>query len=204
MGINIFGSSGFAKEVYCICQRLGYKIDNFIDDSDISEKRFLCGIPLINEHNCNYNSPAIVAVGTPIIREKIVNKILDINRKTSFVTLIDPCARILSDTVKMGTGCIICAGVVITCDVTLCDFVHVNLNSTIGHDCHINDYNTFSPLVGISGHVKTGKRVYFGTTSSCHEKVDIVDDVIIGMGSVVIKNIKEKGTYIGVPTRKIK
>jgi len=204
MGINIFGSSGFAKEVYCICKRLKYNIEAFVDENNEKEPRFLCGIPLINENECNYDLPAIIAVGNPKIKEKIRNKLININDKTNFITLIDPSANLLSDTIKIGTGCIICAGVIITCDVTLGNFVHVNLNSTIGHDSNIGDFTTMAPLVGISGRTKIGKRVYFGTTASCHEEIEITDDVIIGMGTTVIKNIKEKGTYIGVPEKRIK
>jgi UDP-N-acetylbacillosamine N-acetyltransferase len=36
------------------------------------------------------------------------------------------------------------------------------------------------------------------------DKISVCDDVIIGAGSVVIKNITESGTYVGNPARKVK
>jgi serine acetyltransferase len=48
----------------------------------------------------------------------------------------------------------------------------------------------------------TGDRVFVGIGASIVNNVSICDDVIIGAGGVVIKDIDEKGTYVGVPARK--
>jgi serine acetyltransferase len=34
--------------------------------------------------------------------------------------------------------------------------------------------------------------------------MSICDDVIIGAGAVVLSNITEKGTYVGIPAKRIK
>ena len=56
----------------------------------------------------------------------------------------------------------------------------------------------------VSGNVKIHDCVYMGTNSSIKEKTSIHSLVTIGMGSAVIKNINESGTYVGVPSKKIK
>ena len=81
---------------------------------------------------------------------------------------------------------------------------HLNLITTIGHDCSIGDYFTTAPGVQISGNEIIGDRVYFGTRSCVKEKIHICDDVTIGMNSGVVKKITESGTYIGTPAKKIK
>ena len=99
---------------------------------------------------------------------------------------------------------IICSGTIITTNVKLGKHTHLNLHTTIGHDCVIGDYFTTAPGVQISGNENIGNRVYFGTRSCVKQKITICDDVIIGMNAGVVKNITESGTYIGTPAKKIK
>ena len=56
----------------------------------------------------------------------------------------------------------------------------------------------------ISGDVIIGDRVYLGTNSTIIEKISVCSDVVIGANSVVVKDINENGTYVGVPSKKIK
>jgi len=198
--VYIFGSAGFAKEVWTICNRQGIIVNYFVDKNNIGKK--VCNIPIIpdDKYDAKYN--AIIALGNPNLRQKIAEFVEKKNGK--FQTLIDPRASILDpNSIKISEGCIICAGVVITIDVFLGKHCHVNLNSTIGHDTQIGDYVTISPGVNISGNVKIGKNCYLGTNAAIKEHINICDNVTVGMGSIVVKNIEEPGTYIGIPARRI-
>jgi len=42
-----------------------------------------------------------------------------------------------------------------------------------------------------------------GNNSSVREKINICDNVTIGLNGGVIKNITEPGTYVGTPVKKI-
>ena len=125
-------------------------------------------------------------------------------KDTKYFTYIHPSAQIHGENVEIGEGSIICAGSIITTNIKIGKHAHINLITTIGHDCIIGDYFTSAPGVQISGNEKIGDRVYFGTRSCMKEKLIICDDVIIGMNSGVIKNITESGTYVGTPPVKIK
>jgi serine acetyltransferase len=46
-------------------------------------------------------------------------------------------------------------------------------------------------------------RVDVGTQASFRQNVRICDDAIIGMGAVVVKDIVEAGTYVGMPAKKV-
>ena len=58
--------------------------------------------------------------------------------------------------------------------------------------------------VKIDGRVSLGDRCFVSAGAVIIDKVTICDDVIIGAGTIVIKDITEKGTYVGNPARKIK
>jgi len=202
MNINIFGASGFAKEVYALVKRLGHTPVAFVDKENGEP---IYGVPVISEEYYNPAIPIVIALGNPSLRSKVVNNILQKFPYARFPVLCDPTVQLLDpSTINIGKGTIICAGTILTCDIQLGDFSILNLSTTIGHDCVLGDYFTTAPGVNISGKVKTGKKIYFGTNSSCIEDINITDTVTIGMGSVVIKDIPESGTYVGTPIKKIK
>ena len=49
-----------------------------------------------------------------------------------------------------------------------------------------------------------GDRVLIGSQSCIREGIEVCSDAIIGMGAVVVKDIKEPGVYVGNPAKRIK
>lgn len=71
----IYGAGGFAKEVYWLALQCGYVVDAFID---LHEGGSYNGTPIKDEsHFDSINHLAVVAVGSPKVREKIVNQIIN-------------------------------------------------------------------------------------------------------------------------------
>ena len=54
------------------------------------------------------------------------------------------------------------------------------------------------------GEITIGNNVYVGTNAIILPNVHITDNVIIGAGAVVSKDITEDGVYVGVPARRVK
>jgi len=80
----------------------------------------------------------------------------------------------------------------------------LNRGNHVGHDCRIGDYFSAMPNSVIGGNVTIGDNVYMGSCSNIREKIEVCSNVTIGMNSAVVKNIKEPGIYVGVPSKKIK
>jgi sugar O-acyltransferase (sialic acid O-acetyltransferase NeuD family) len=194
--ICIFGSGGFAKEVYALALDCGYHISAFID---VKEGDNVLGKPV---KTIDYYDPekhvGVLGIGSPKIREKIVKE----NPHVEWISLVHPNAVISHLNIKIGKGAVICANSIITTDITIGDFTQLNLATTIGHDCVIGDYFTTAPGVHISGNCNIGDRVYFGTGSSIKEKLNVISDSVIGAGACVLKNIIESGIYVGIPAIK--
>ena len=55
----------------------------------------------------------------------------------------------------------------------------------------------------ISGHCEIGNYNYIGTNANLIPNIKTEKNITIGVGSVVIKNLKKEGTYFGVPAIKI-
>lgn len=196
---GIIGAGGFGREVYWSLNPIERnKTVFFVDDVywDGSDDKIL---PLSLFETDKYE--VIVAIGDPNDRKHIIDRL---PKSTKFFTHIHPSAQILGDNVNIGEGSIICAGSILTTNIKLGKHVHLNLQTTIGHDCVIGDYFTTAPGVKVSGNCLISDLVYIGTNGSIKEKITICGSVTIGLNAGVVKNIYEPGTYIGTPAKKIK
>ena len=61
-----------------------------------------------------------------------------------------------------------------------------------------------SPNVTCCGTVTIGELTHIGAGATIKNNINITDECIIGAGAVVVKDIQEKGTYVGVPAQKMK
>jgi acetyltransferase-like isoleucine patch superfamily enzyme len=53
----------------------------------------------------------------------------------------------------------------------------------------------------VSGNAKIGESVYLGTNSAVGEKLNLCDDLVVGMGAAVVRDINTSGVYVGVPAK---
>jgi len=90
----------------------------------------------------------------------------------------------------------------------ICDLVIIGDKCFIGHGVmFINDlFSEGGPANGDKSKwksTKVGNNVSIGSNATILP-VEICDNVVIGAGSVVTKNIVQSGTYVGNPAKKIK
>ena len=205
--ILVYGASGFGREVVWLAEKCGvYEVVGFIDDDVSKQGTILNKIPVISLEKAYEQFPeAFVAsgVGNPKIRELIVEKTGATG--FNFETIIHPRVE-CSKWVQIGEGTVICAGNILTTNITLGKHVQINLDCTIGHDVIMGDFTTLAPGVHVSGWVHFGKRVYIGTgavfiNGTEDSPLVIGDDAIIGAGACVTKSIPTGETWGGVPAR---
>lgn len=188
MNLAIIGAGGFGREVYHSFKQ------NFVEVRFYAEDEYSGGQVKPLSSFDHTKEKAVIAIADPKQRQRIAESM---PKNTIFATLIHPSVIILDSTTVL-SGSIICANCVLTTNVMVGKHTHLNLGTTVGHDSHLGNYFTTAPAVNISGNVTTDKRVYIGTNSSVREKTTICEDVTIGMGSVVLNDIEEPGTYVGL------
>lgn len=191
----LIGAGGFAKEIKA--QMGDSEMKCFVDDKFWK----------VNNENiyplsklCIEEYEVLVTIGDPKERFNLIKRL---PIETKYFTFIHPSSLIFSD-IEIGEGSIICAGCILTTNIKIGKYTHLNLHTTIGHDCIIGDYFTTAPGSKISGNCTIGDNVYLGTNSSIRQKINICNDVTIGLNAGVVKDIVESGTYVGVPAKKIR
>lgn len=207
--IAIVGAGGFGKETLVMINqinaiKLHWQVIGFFDDG-IQRDSLVAGLRVLGNvddlNNYEKELSVVIAVGDPRTKKMIVDKIR--NPMLNFPSLIHPVATI-GENIKAGAGCIITAGCRLTIDITLNDFVLLNLNTTIGHDVSIGSYSSIMPGVHLSGYVHVGEEVLIGTGASVLQHVSIADRVVVGAGAVVNRSVEKGRTVAGVPARPIK
>lgn len=208
--VAIIGAGGFGREVAWLIERINEKnkqwnILGFVDDSDATQGTTINGYPVLgkNDYLKDYKGYVICAIGSSVTRKRVIELILNINSNIKFATVIDP-SVVMSKLVEIGKGCIICANTILTTNVKIGDFCTINLACTIGHDAVLEDYVTLYPTVNVSGNTHYGELVELGTGTQIIQGKTIGARTIVGAGSVVVKDLPENCTAVGVPAKPIK
>jgi len=76
--------------------------------------------------------------------------------------------------------------------------------TNIGHNCDIGRRTVMAAGVILNGGVKVGNNCWFASGVLVRHYVNICDNVVIGLGSVVVKDITEPGIYVGNPAKYLK
>lgn len=205
--IYIIGASGFGREVAWLIEELDeFNVIGFVDDNKEIQDKKINDIPVVGGISFlidqKEETNVVIAIGNPTIRYKIYEQLKE-NKNIKFPNIIAKDVR-LSNTNEMGMGNIICTQSILTVNITLGNFNHINLDCTVGHDVILHDFVTVYPSVNISGNVEVGNYSELGTGTKIIQGKSVTENVIIGAGSVVIKDLIEKGTYVGLPVRKVK
>lgn len=208
--IVIIGAGGFGREVQWLIERINAKeiiwqLKGYIDDgieagTKINGYPVLGGIDYLLEMEEEIS--VVCAIGSAQIRKKVIEKISNKNN-IEFPNLIDPNVQ-MSNYIELGRGNVICAGSILTVNISVGDFTIVNLDCTVGHDVILNSFVTVYPSVNISGCVKIGECTEIGTGTKIIQGKTIGNKVILGAGAVVVKDIEIPGTYVGVPVKAVK
>ncbi|MFC3160367.1 sugar O-acyltransferase, sialic acid O-acetyltransferase NeuD family [Chryseobacterium arachidis] len=107
-------------------------------------------------------------------------------------------------TSKIMPGTVIYPGTILDKNVVISENCLLNLGCVIAHDSTIGDHSFLAPAVKIAGFVTVGEKCFLGINSTIIDNKKITNDVKLGGGSTVTKDIDEPGTYVGSPARKIK
>lgn len=208
--IILIGGGEHAKVVVSVIRKIKkFKIIGYVD---IENQGNLLGIVYLGNDDVlpdvkmKYPScSAIISIGMLSTsdaqkREQLYHYAKSLGYK--FPPIISPNA-VINDNIKIGDGTVIFDGVIMNVGTIVGIGVILNTGSSIDHDCDVGNFSHIAPGVVLSGGVKIGKQVLIGVGSIITEHKVIIDNSIIGAGSLVVKDITEPGMYLGNPARLI-
>lgn len=200
----IYGAGGLGREVLSfVAGSDQWEVVGFIDDGP-SKKSIIKGIKVIGgmETVNALKEPVSIAlaIGDPVLKTAIRSGLT--NPYINFPVLKHPSALLQDpESVQIGEGSILTAGVIVTTDVTIGKCVLINLNTTVGHNTFIGDYTSIMPGANIAGNVRIGECVLVGSGANIINNVSLGDHCKVGMGAAVIQDVLARVTVVGVPAK---
>lgn len=201
----IVGAGGHGIEIAWLAKRCQRKIKGFLDSTPEKQNTQIMGLDILGpiENAQQYiECEFIIAIGNPRARKKIIDNFFN-DEKFIFATLIDP-QVIVGQDVMIGEGSMICAGSILTVNVSIGQHCIVNINSTLSHGVHIDNFVTIAPNVSISGDVKLKDCVEIGANATLREKLTVQEGAMIGMGAVLTKDVEKNHVMVGNPAKLLK
>lgn len=204
----ILGSGGFAREIAWLVSHINragavqWNLIGFWSSDPGAIGQSINSVEVIEPRRIHERSSpmfAVVAIGDPRVRERAVGEAG--RAGLPFATLVHPGVLLDEATITVGSGSIICAGNLLTTNITIGAHVIVNLDCTIGHDCVLEDFVTVSPGCHLSGHTTVRRSAYLGTGLVTAEHHEIGRGAIVGAQAAVVRDIEPGVTAVGVPAK---
>lgn len=198
----LVGGGGHCKSVIEVAESAGFVIKGILDlpeniGHDILGYRVIGtddDIPL-------YVSEAdfVVTLGfikNPLLRIQLHDKIEGAGGHLA--TIIASSAQI-SRHAKIGVGTVVLHQACVNADASIGKGCIINTFANIEHDAVIDDYCHISTGAMVNGNCQVGESTFLGSQSVMVNRTSIAEGCIVAAGSMVRKNLLQKGLYSGNP-----
>lgn len=196
--VHVIGSGGHAKVVIATLQAASLEIAAIYDDDERRWGTSLMGISVkgpIQLLEKIAGQSAVIAIGNNEVRRRLSQ-----NLKLRWISAIHPMAYVHSS-VQIGAGTVIFAGAVVQPDAVVGDHVIVNSSATVDHDSVLEDFVHIAPGAHLAGNVRVRQGAFLGIGSAAIPGVEIGAWSTVGAGAVVVRDVPQKSTVIGVPAK---
>jgi sugar O-acyltransferase (sialic acid O-acetyltransferase NeuD family) len=143
---------------------------------------------------------AVVAIGNNHLRMELQSKLVAAGFEV--VTIVHPSAQV-SRFARLGAGCVVFANAVVNVDAEVGDAAIINTAATIDHDCRLGKGIHVAPGANLGGGVTVGDFSWIGIGAAVRHYIAIGADVAVGAGAVVVSNIEDGVTAVGMPASPI-
>lgn len=195
--VIMLGMGGHSLVSIDILMKAGYVVEGYVDIVERAENPL--GLRYIGNDNYMLDHCAgdsiFIAIGSNLVRSLLFTKFC---KDFNIVNAIHPNVSIGLG-VSFGAGVFISSGSVINPMVKIGDGVICNTQTSIDHECSIDDFAHIAPGVVLCGGVKIGKNTFVGANSVIKEGIKIGANVVIGAGSVIVRDVADGHTVYGNP-----
>jgi sugar O-acyltransferase (sialic acid O-acetyltransferase NeuD family) len=205
----IVGAGGFARETAQAVAAINavrptWRLLGFLDDDPLLHGRRVDGLQVIGGTDLVESLPQahlVVCVGNPsnyFARTRIVDRLgVPADR---YATIVHPSASV-SGSSSVGPGSVILAQSVLTASVDVGAHVAVMPHAVLAHDVKIADFATIASGVRFGGAVEVERGAYLGSGALIREHLTIGAWSLVGMGSVVLRDVPAAQVWAGNPAR---
>lgn len=206
--VVLWGGTGQAKVVRPIIEHYGAKIVAVFDDTPDLPAPFP-DIPLYEgwhgfqewmKRQARERFGFCVTIGNPHgrTRLRLEEKLLAAGLQP--MTVAHPTAWIASNA-SIGIGCQILAGAIIGAEARIGRQCIINTKASVDHECVLADGVEVAPGATLCGLVQAGANAWICAGATVLPRMKIGIDSVVGAGAVVVRDVPDGVTVIGVPAQ---
>lgn len=199
----LVASGGLGREVAEAARAGGvWEPVGFLDDDTRRRGTEVDGLPVLGGAEAVRDHPEAAVVlcpGKGAARLRLDRRLRDLGLPESrYATVVHPGVE-LPRTCSVGAGSILLAGTVLTAGVRVGRHVVCMPRVVLTHDDVVEDGATLCAGVTLGGSVRVGTGAYLGMSCSVREGLRIGAGATVGMGAVVLADVPDGQTWVGVP-----
>jgi UDP-perosamine 4-acetyltransferase len=195
----VVGAGGHAKVVLDAARAAGFDIAGVVGTR--SDKKEVAGHPVTLDANSVRADGFIVAIGDNRARARVFGEYVGMGLRP--ITVIHP-STTLAETVSVGAGTFVAAGVVVNSDAVIGDNAILNTSCVVEHDVVVGDHALIGPNSSLCGAVRIGDGVLVGAGCTARPMISIGSWAVCGAGSVVVSDVPPATVCFGVPARPVR
>jgi sugar O-acyltransferase (sialic acid O-acetyltransferase NeuD family) len=196
--VHLVGGGGHALVVLDAARAAGFDVTAFWDDDP---RALLCDAlhragSIADLADTESDARIIIAIGGIASRRHIIDKLAG----RAFATIVHPRA-VVSPTATIAHGVSIGPGAVVNPRAVIGAHAIINSGAIVEHECTVGENTHLAPRATLGGGAIIGADTLVGLGASVLPQVRIGDRCVIAGGAVVIHQIPDRTTAVGVPAR---
>ena len=194
--INIIGAGGHTCVVAALIIALygDEALGGVYDDDATKQGTSVCNRKVEHTSSLMEGMRAVIGIGNNVARKLVAARF----NTMKWVVLVHPRAWV-SPNVHVSQGTVIFAGAIVQPNSVIGEHAIINTRSSVDHDCHVGNFAHVAPGATICGTVVIGEGAFVGAGSTVRQNIKLCRWCTVGCGSVIVKDIVDSLTYVGVP-----
>jgi sugar O-acyltransferase (sialic acid O-acetyltransferase NeuD family) len=207
----LVGAGGLAREAAEAVRAVNavrptWELLGFLDDDPAKRGGLIGGVRVLGGADTVEDYPGAQIVLCPGRPDNYVTRRLLCDRlgldDSRYATVIHPSATV-GATCTVGAGSVLLSHVDLTADVVVGRHVVVMPQVVLTHDVRVDDWATIASGARVGGACHIARGAYVASGACLREGITIGDSAMVGMGSVVTRDVPAHRMWYGVPARDV-